>query len=71
VADLLVPDLEDMRMLEEEPELQFEMGDRSVVTVSGGEVRLQRVEPWTVLKQRRDHHRMVCSDPNPGSPGHP
>ena len=41
VADLAVLDLEDIRMLEEEPELLFGMRDRIVLTMSGGAVRYQ------------------------------
>jgi predicted amidohydrolase YtcJ len=41
VADLAVLDLEDIRMLEEDPELLFEMKDRILLTMSGGEVRFR------------------------------
>jgi predicted amidohydrolase YtcJ len=39
VADLVVLDLEDLRMLEEDPELLFTMSDRVLMTMSDGVVR--------------------------------
>ncbi len=42
VADLAVLDLEDVHLLEEDPELLFQMGDRILLTMSGGKVRFRR-----------------------------
>ncbi|MFC1662097.1 amidohydrolase [Gemmatimonadota bacterium] len=42
VADLVVLDLEDIRILEEDPDLLFEMRDRVLLTLSGGVVRYQK-----------------------------
>jgi predicted amidohydrolase YtcJ len=42
VADLAVLDLDDIHLLEEDPELLFEMGDRVLLTMSGGEVRFRK-----------------------------
>jgi predicted amidohydrolase YtcJ len=42
VADLVVLDLEDIRELESNPELCFEMPDRVVMTVVDGKVQYQR-----------------------------
>jgi predicted amidohydrolase YtcJ len=42
VADLVVLDLEDIRMLEEDPELLFGMRDRILLTLSDGVVRYQK-----------------------------
>lgn len=42
VADLTVVDLEDIRMLEEDPDLLFEMRDRILLTMSNGEVRYRK-----------------------------
>ena len=39
MADLAVLDLEDLRMLEEDPELLFGMRERIELTMSGGVVR--------------------------------
>ncbi len=42
VADLVVVDLSDIRMLEEDPELCFTMRDRVLLTLVDGEVRFSR-----------------------------
>ena len=42
VADLAVLALEDIRMLEEDPELLFEMKDRILMTMSDGQVRFEK-----------------------------
>ena len=42
VADLTVLDLEDIRMLEEDPDLLFGMGGRVMLTMSGGAVRYRK-----------------------------
>ncbi len=42
VADLAVLDLDDIVMLEEDPELLFGMRDRILLTMSGGEVRYRK-----------------------------
>jgi len=42
VADLTVLDLEDIRVLEEDPDLLFGMRDRIVLTMSGGVMRYEK-----------------------------
>lgn len=42
VADLVVVDLDDMRILEQDPDLLFEMRDRILLTMSDGQVRYRK-----------------------------
>jgi predicted amidohydrolase YtcJ len=46
LADLTVLDLADINMLEKNPELCFQMRDRVVATLVGGQIRYQKSPTW-------------------------